>query len=75
MGNYLNPGNIGFEEIRNSQYVDKSGLIAFYTEGNPKWRISLVRLDFEIKFENGKLKTAENMTPAKRYSYLVLCKL
>lgn len=46
-------------------------LIAFYTEGNPKWRISLVRLDFEIKFENGKLKTAENMTPAKRYSYLV----
>ena len=24
-----------------------------------------------MKFENGKLKTAENMTPAKRYSYLV----
>ena len=46
-------------------------LIAFYTEGNPKWRISFVRLDYEIKFENGKLKTAENMTPAKRYSYLV----
>lgn len=46
-------------------------LIAFYTEGNPKWRISFVRLDYEIKFENGRLKTAENMTPAKRYSYLV----
>ena len=46
-------------------------LIAFYTEGDPKWRISLVRLDYEIKFENGKLKTTENMTPAKRYSYLV----
>lgn len=46
-------------------------LIAFYTEGDPKWRISFVRLDYEIKFENGKLKTAENMTPAKRYSYLV----
>ena len=46
-------------------------LIAFYTEGDPKWRLSLVRLDYEMKFENGRLKTAENMTPAKRYSYLV----
>ena len=25
---YLNPGNSGFEEIRNSPYVDKSGLIS-----------------------------------------------
>lgn len=48
-----------------------AALIAFYTKGDPKWRISLVCLDYEIKFENGKLKTAENMTPAKRYSYLV----
>ena len=27
MGNYLNPGNYGFVEIRNGTYVDKSGLI------------------------------------------------
>ena len=27
MGNYLNPGNMGFQEIRNAEYVDKSGLI------------------------------------------------
>ena len=27
MGNYLNPGNSGFETVRNSRYVDKSGLI------------------------------------------------
>lgn len=27
MGNYLNPGNSGFQEIRNGLYVDKSGLI------------------------------------------------
>lgn len=46
-------------------------LIAFYTEDDSKWRISFVRLDYEIKFDNGKMKTAENMTPAKRYSYLV----
>lgn len=27
MGNYLNPGNSGFREIRNGTYIDKSGLI------------------------------------------------
>ncbi len=46
-------------------------IIAFYTVGDPKWRLSFVRLDYEIKIENGRLKTKENMTPAKRYSYLV----
>ena len=48
-----------------------AAFIAFYTEGEPKWRLSLVRLDYEMKIENGRLKTAENLTPAKRYSYLV----
>ena len=28
MGNYLNPGNKGFQEILQSEYVDKTGLIA-----------------------------------------------
>lgn len=28
MGNYLNPGNSGFEGIRNDEYVDKTGMIA-----------------------------------------------
>lgn len=32
MGTYLNPGNSGFAEIRNSLYVDKSGLIAQVNE-------------------------------------------
>lgn len=27
MGTYLNPGNSGFSEIINSEYVDKTGLI------------------------------------------------
>ena len=48
-----------------------AAFIAFYTEDEPKWRLSFVRLDYEMKIENGRLKTAENMTPAKRYSYLV----
>ncbi len=48
-----------------------AAIIAFYTEGDPRWRISFVRLDYEMSFENGKLRTKENMTPAKRYSFLV----
>ncbi len=32
MGVYLNPGNSGFEEIRNSTYVDKSGLIGLIND-------------------------------------------
>ena len=28
MGNYINLGNDGFESFRNSEYVDKSGLIS-----------------------------------------------
>lgn len=48
-----------------------AALVAFYTLGDPRWRLSFVRLDYEMKFENGKLKAAENMTPARRYSFLV----
>lgn len=48
-----------------------AAFVAFYTEGEPKWRLSFVRLDYEMKIENGRLKTTENLTPAKRYSYLV----
>lgn len=48
-----------------------AAFIAFYTEGVGKWRISFVRLDYEINFEHGSLKTDTKITPAKRYSYLV----
>lgn len=48
-----------------------AAIVAFFTRGDPKCRLSFVRLDYELKFENGKLSTTENMTPAKRYSYLV----
>lgn len=43
-------------------------LVAFYTPEEPdKWRLSLIRLDYE--FSKGKI--IEKLTPAKRYSYLV----
>lgn len=43
-------------------------LVAFYNAEEPaKWRLSLVRMDYE--FSRGKI--SEKLTPAKRYSYLV----
>ncbi len=43
-------------------------LVAFYTKDDlEKWRLSLVRMDYE--FTQGKL--SQKLTPAKRYSYLV----
>lgn len=48
-----------------------AALIAFYTPEDKKWRLSFVVLDYEMKIENGKMKTEENLTPARRYSYLV----
>ncbi len=48
-----------------------AALIAFYTPNDEKWRLSFVILDYEIKIEDGKMKTQENLTPARRYSYLV----
>ena len=43
-------------------------LAAFYNKNEPeKWRLSLVRLDYE--FAEGKISA--KLTPAKRYSYLV----
>lgn len=48
-----------------------AAIVAFFTPGDTKWRLSFVRLDYEMKFEGGKFKTEENLTPAKRYSFLV----
>ena len=48
-----------------------AAIVAFFTPDDGKWRLSFVRLDYEMKIEHGKLKTKENITPAKRYSFLV----
>lgn len=61
-----------------------ASFIAFYTkpiakrdenetlnDKDSKWRISFVKIDYSVNFDNGKLKTNKNLTPAKRYSYLV----
>ena len=42
-------------------------IAAFYTDDDPRWRLSFIRLDYE--FQAGRVKM--ELTPAKRYSYLV----
>lgn len=44
-----------------------AAIAAFYCHEDTRWRLSFVRLDYE--FANGKVNL--NLTPAKRYSYLV----
>src|SRR3989344_5212105 len=45
-----------------------SALVAFISEDSPDWRFSFVKMDYKLT-ENGKV--SEELTPAKRYSFLV----
>ena len=43
MGTYLNPGNEGFQEILQSEYVDKTGLIALVNETvGTRWKLTCI---------------------------------
>ena len=53
--------------LESSNYC-AGALVAFYTDAEPyRWRLSLVHMDYN--FYKGKIRT--ELTPAKRYSYLV----
>ncbi len=54
------------KKLMNAGNLDGS-IVAFYADGETKWRLSFVRLDYEF----AKGKVIEKLTPAKRYSYLV----
>lgn len=45
----------------------EAAIVAFYTEEDPSWRLSFVRLDYTFTEKDLDL----DLTPAKRYSYLV----
>lgn len=65
----------GMQRAYAKRLIENAGadaaIVAFYMEDDTKWRLSFVRLDYEMKFEHGRIKTQENLTPARRYSYLV----
>lgn len=54
-----------------SKVLDENNLdaaiVAFYSEGEPSWRLSFVRLDYTFTDKGLDIE----LTPAKRYSYLV----
>lgn len=45
----------------------EAAIVAFYTEDEPSWRLSFVRLDYSFTEKGIDL----DLTPARRYSYLV----
>lgn len=59
--------NFAADILRSSGGRYDTAIVAFYIEGEAKWRLSFVKLDYE--YIAGKEK--EYVTPAKRYSYLV----
>lgn len=46
-----------------------AALVAFYADGTPDWRFSLVRMDYTV--DETKSKVRKDFTPARRYSFLV----
>lgn len=56
---------------RGGQLKD-AALVAFHTDNPDDWRFSLVKMDYQIvESETGKIKTKTELTPARRFSFLV----
>ena len=49
----------------------EAALVAFVSPDNKEWRLSLVKLEHSLVVIDDKLKTKEEITPAKRWSFLV----
>lgn len=59
-----------------AKYLNNAGkdaaLVAFYEEGSPDWRFSFVKMEYRLKEGgSGKIRVEKELTPAKRYSFLV----
>jgi len=49
-----------------------AALVAFVSPGDKDWRFSLVRMDYNlVESPTGKVKVEKELTPARRYSFLV----
>jgi len=63
-----------FAVNRLKQFEKESSLIAFYAQDDAgaDWRFSFVKIEHEAyKDDKGKVKLKQELTPARRYSYLV----
>ncbi len=49
-----------------------AGLIAFVSPSQKEWRFSLVKMEYKLgKTQTGRVRAREELTPARRYSFLV----
>lgn len=50
-----------------------AALVAYYGEDRSDWRFSLVRMDYRLRIDDdsGKVRVEEDLTPARRFSFLV----
>ena len=48
-----------------------AALVAFYGDDPTDWRFSFVKLEYQLKKDGKKVKPVEELTPGKRYSFLV----
>ncbi len=65
VGGYLN-GKYGSDTLKDA------ALVAYVSPDSKDWRFSLVKMDYHIKeTSSGKTKVKEDITPAKRWSFLV----
>ncbi len=55
-----------------SQFNRDAALVAFYGDEPEDWRFSFVKMEYELtRDEKGNLKVTEELTPARRHSFLV----
>ncbi len=48
-----------------------AALVAFIPQSKNDWRFSLIKLEHSLEVKNNKISTKEEITPAKRWSFLV----
>jgi len=49
-----------------------AALVSYFAEGLEDWRFSLIRMDYrQEETEDGRIKVKQELTPARRYSFLV----
>ena len=63
--------NFTSDYLKNRDEKD-AALVAYYTTNPDDWRFSYIRMEYKrVQTDSGKFKIKEDITPAKRYSFLV----
>ncbi|MBT6470992.1 MAG: N-6 DNA methylase, partial [Candidatus Marinimicrobia bacterium] len=63
--------NFTSDYLKNRDEKD-AALVAYYTTNPDDWRFSYIRMEYKReKTESGKFRITQDITPAKRYSFLV----